>query len=152
METFPSLKPPDDPPREQVLTLAAAAAQLRVTRGTLRRWLRNGCPTVARGGRGRGHRTLIDVQHVQAWRALDGRAALVLSLAEQLPHVLAEAALQAFQQIEGSDKRRAAGLVAATWYMLASAALDCLREHAPAVREINALPAQIELLQKIARR
>lgn len=133
------------------LTVSAAARVLGVPPGTLRRWIRQGCPTVDRGQKGRGHACLVDVEAVLAWRRASRSDALILELAGELPNVLAAASLQAFTQIAGNDKPRMAGVLAGTWYLMASATLDYLRAKCPEVPEISSIPPEVGRLQKIAR-
>ena len=51
----------------EALPLAAAARQLGKSPGTLRRWIRSGCPALA-GGRGHGKGSRVDLAAVRAWR------------------------------------------------------------------------------------
>lgn len=51
------------------MTLADAAKALGVHTGTLRRDVRNGCPTISLGSVGRGHGTQIDPEAWKLWRA-----------------------------------------------------------------------------------
>jgi hypothetical protein len=112
---------------------------------------------VARGQRGRGRQALIDVAAVQAWRAArsgggDQAAvdAAMLTLAGEVPALLASAFGEAYRLVEGSDKRRAAGVMAGAWFVASTALLDRLRERCPAVPELQAVPNEIENLRKIS--
>ncbi|MGY0611711.1 hypothetical protein [Luteimonas sp. A501] len=127
-----------------------AASALGVRVGTVRRWIREGAPVVRTGRRGRGCAALVDPEAVQAWRQAGDRETAVLEVAAALPDVLANAAVEAWQQAQGIDKRQLAGVMAAGWYLSATAALDHLRAKHPAVPEIVAIPEQIERLRKIA--
>ena len=51
------------------MTLSDAAKELKVHIGTLRRDVRNGCPTLSLGSVGRGHGTQIDPEAWKLWRA-----------------------------------------------------------------------------------
>lgn len=133
------------------LAIPEAAAELGIPPGTLRRWVREGCPVAQRGRRGRGLAVLVSVPDVRAWRAADPCESQLLTLADELPHVLAGAAWQALCQVEGADKRRVAGLVAAFWFVTTTAALDHLRTKCPEIPELRCVPETIERLQKIAR-
>lgn len=131
--------------------LAAAAAELGVRVGTLRRWTRQGCPVVQRGSRGRGHALLLDVETVRTWSGAAGRDALVLEVAAEIPSLLATAAAESLQRASGVDKRALAGILVGSWYLATIAIVDRLRELNPAIPEPDTLPAEIERLRKIAR-
>lgn len=66
-----------------------AAQVLDVAEITLRRWIAQGCPVARRGGRGRGHSTLVIPEAVKAWR--DGGA--VGACRHDISGLLADAAL-----------------------------------------------------------
>ncbi len=132
-----------------MLPIDAAARELDVSPVTLKRWRRLGCPCVP-GRRGRGHATLYDVAAVRAWREANDRDALLMEIATAAPGVLADAALAAFAQIDAPDKRRQAGLLAATWYVLTTALLDHLRTTCAEVPELAGVPEPVERLRKIA--
>lgn len=133
------------------LALVDAAAALGVRPGTLRRWTRQGCPVVRRGSRGRGHALLLDVNAVRAWSGAAGRDALVLGLAAEIPILLATAAAESLRRASGVGKPALAGILAANWYIGATAIIDRLRELNPAIPELDTLPEEIERLRKIAR-
>jgi hypothetical protein len=133
------------------LPLSDAARVLGVAPSTLRRWVREGAPVLRRGRRGRGHSLLLDPGAVQQWRGAGELQAFVATLASEIPHLLADAMADAHRQVEGADKRRAAGLMAASWYRCATAVLDRLREQQDDVPELTQIPEPIERLQKIAR-
>lgn len=132
-----------------MLPIDAAARELGVAPVTLKRWRRLGCPCVP-GRRGRGHAALYDVEAVRAWREANDRDALLLEIAAAAPAVLADAALAAFTQVDAPDKRRQAGLLAATWYVLTAALLDHLRATCAEVPELAGVPEPVERLRKIA--
>ena len=137
----------------ECLPVPAAAHRLGVKPGTLRRWIRRGCPTVSPGRKGRGHACLVNLSDVQQWLKADQSDALLLELASALPEVMATASAEAWRQIEGSDKRRLAGILAATWYVLSCAVLDHLRAKCPEIPEVApTLPEPIERLRKIAQK
>jgi transposase-like protein len=133
------------------LPVDQAAAALGITKGTLRRWLRQGCPAVTRGRRGRGQAALVDPEQVMQWREAGERQRIYLELAGAVPVVLAKATCEAVRMTEGIDKRRLAGVQAATWYVATSAVLDHLRESCPSVPEVSEIPDEIQQLRKIAR-
>lgn len=135
----------------QGLPLAAAAQALGIPQGTLRRWMREGCPVAARGRRGRGHAVLLDPAAVRQWREAGERERIYLELAGAVPAVLAEAAAESLRQAQGLDKKRLAGTLAASWYLGTTAVLDHMREQCPAVPDVTDVPEQIEQLRKIAR-
>lgn len=134
------------------LPVADAARVLGIRPGTLRRWMREGCPVASRGRRGRGHAVLINPDAVRAWRDADQRAQVLLDLAAEVPRLLALAAEEAHRQANGVDKRKLGEILAATWFVGASTVLDHLRARCADVPQISPeLPAQIERLVKIAR-
>ncbi len=124
---------------------------LGVRPGTLARWVREGAPCVQRGRRGRGNALLIDPDAVRTWLGADTADALILELAATFPDVLATAAGDAFHLIEGPHKRATAGALAGAWFLAASAVLDHLRQRCASVGEIQALPDEVQRLQKIAK-
>lgn len=128
-----------------------AARELGVRPGTLRRWVREGCPVVQRGRRGRGLALVVDVAAVRQWREASERDAAILEIAGAVPEVLAAGIHEAWRLSEGMDKRKAAAILAGGWYLAASGLLDHLRQRCASVPEIAALPEPIERLQKIAR-
>ena len=132
-----------------MMPLAAAARELGVAPVTLKRWRKLGCPCVP-GRRGRGHAALFDVDAIRTWRAAHGREAALLEIATAAPGVLADATLDAFNQIDAPDKRRQAGLLAGTWYVLTAAMLDHLRTTCAEVPELAGVPEPVERLRKIA--
>lgn len=134
------------------LPLEQAAQVLGVRPGTLRRWVREGCPTACPGRRGRGHALLIDPTQVRQWREAGDRQALAMELASALPEVMAAATEKAWMEAEGIDRRRLAGVMAASWYLAACSVLDALRNTCPSVPDVGRpLPEAIERLEKIAR-
>lgn len=129
----------------------AAAQELGVSVATLRRWIRRGCPVAVRGHRGRGCRALIDPDAVRAWRQAGAREATLMALASSLPAVLAKAVEDAHQQVQGLDKRRLAGVMAATWFVATAAILEHMHELHPTIApDPRAVPDKIERLRKIA--
>jgi hypothetical protein len=132
--------------------LADAARELGVPPGTMRRWIRRGCPVAARGRRGRGHALLLDPDAVRAWRESSSADAVVLEIASAVPHLLADAAAESFQLVNGMDKRVAAAILTGGWYVAAHKVLDYLRKLNVAVPDLAAIPEQIERLRKIAQK
>lgn len=120
--------------------------------GTLRRWLRQGCPTVTRGRRGRGNAALVDPEAVRQWRGAGERERVFLELADAIPEVLAGAAAESLRLAQGMDKKRLAGVLTAHWYLGTAAVLDRMREQCPSVPDLTAIPDAVERLQKIERR
>lgn len=133
------------------LTVTEAARALGIKPGTLARWVRDGAPVVQRGRRGRGCALLVDLDAVRRWRGADERDALILELAQALPEVLACAVAEAHRLTDGPHKTAAAGVLAGCWYLSATAVLDLLRKRCASVAEIEALPEQVQRLQKIAK-
>lgn len=132
------------------LPLPAAARALGVSERQLRRFLRDGAPVARRGGRGRGRATLIDVEAVRAWRARpDDR---LRQFAGEVPELVAEAAEEAFQLVEGPQKRAAAGILAGAWYVTTTRLLGRLRGDLPDLQDPSAIPPPIERLREIAGR
>lgn len=132
------------------LPLHDAARALGIRPGTLRRWIRQGCPA-QRGRRGRGNSTLVNPESVRQWREADPVGVAILEIADALPETLAGAIAQSHRLAQGIDKRQLAGILAATWVMVTTAALDHLRDLNPYVPEIETLPDEIERLRKINR-
>jgi len=135
----------------RALPIAEAARELRVRPGTLRRWIRQGAPVAQRGCRGRGHALLVDVSAVKAWHGADARDGALLQIAAAIPEILAATTIQTLQDAQGVDKRKLAGILAASWYLSATATLDRLRELCAGIPEISSLPESIARLKKIAR-
>lgn len=133
------------------LPICQAAALLGVPTGTLRRWVRTGCPVVTPGRRGRGQAALVDPDEVRRWRESGERQRVYLEIAGAVPGVIAHATTETMRQAQGIDKRRLAGIQAACWYLTTNALLDHLREQCPEVPEVSEVPAEIEALRKIAR-
>lgn len=105
----------------------------------------------SRGRRGRGHAVLVDPATVREWLQAGSIDAVLLGLAGAIPELLATATLEALQRAEGLDKRRLAGVMAATWYVGANAVLDHMREQCSTIPELAEVPEEIERLRKIAR-
>lgn len=133
------------------LPVDQAAEALEVPRGTLRRYLREGCPVVSKGRRGRGHAVLVDPDAVREWLGAGERERAFLEMAAAVPDVLAEAANESLRQASGVDKRRLAGILAANWYIGATAILERMRKQCPSVPDVTSIPEEIEALRKIAR-
>lgn len=85
------------------LPIAEAAQELGERPGTLRRWIREGCPVAVPGQRGRGYVMHLDPDEVREWRAAandshdtddKGRAALLLELSEMVPVLIADATVE----------------------------------------------------------
>jgi hypothetical protein len=138
--------------RTEPLDLDAAARALAISRRTLRRWIRAGAPTVARGGRGRGRRVLLDPAAVRAWRASCAAPATppAAVLALRLFARTADAIAEAHRMADGPEKRRAGAWMAAAWYAAACAVADELRDVDPDVRDPQVIPEAIARLRKAA--
>jgi hypothetical protein len=134
---------------EQV-SIAQAAALLNLKPGTLRRWCREGLPYQP-GRRGRGHAAMVDPEQARQWIGSPADNRELLALAGDIQQVLAATMLECFKQSAGTDKRRIAGVFAATWYASSCALLDYLREKNSEVPDVKAMPFEITYLQKIAR-
>ncbi|MCR6651802.1 MAG: hypothetical protein NVV73_10085 [Cellvibrionaceae bacterium] len=132
------------------LPIEKAAIELGTKPGTLRRYCKQGMPHQP-GGKGRGKAVMVDPAVARHWITAPPDARQVLSIAGDLPSVLATAIFECWQQAEGVNKQRLAGVLAAGWYLAATAVLDRMREHNSAVPDISSLPAEIQYLQKIAR-
>lgn len=130
------------------ITIDEAARELEVSPTTIRRWIARGAPVARQGRRGRGQCTLVDPIVVAAWtQDCEAEAALV-ALAGRIPELLAEAALESFRN--APDKRGCAWALAFNWQLAASKILDALRKDAPAVPDLETVPAQVEALRKLA--
>jgi hypothetical protein len=51
------------------VSIGEAARYFRVSSGTVRRWIRGGCPCVEPGSVGRGHGASLNIDDVARWRA-----------------------------------------------------------------------------------
>jgi hypothetical protein len=132
------------------LPIKAAAERLDVAPGTLKRWIREGCPTARRGRRGRGCATLVDPVAVAAWRSADGGGHdLLIALAGDLPELVADAVWQVQAVTDGPHRDAVAGALAACWYQVTLAIADRIRQDAPDAPEPSALPEKIERLRSI---
>ncbi len=142
------------------LTIEQAAAALDLPPSTVRYWIdRRGCPTVRRGGRGRGRATLVDVAAVRRWMAgRDQPTAptaptsehdLALMYAAELPDLLARTVYAAYCRIDSPHKRQLAASVAVAWYETASQELDRLRQQHPDIPHVTSLPKAINKLKSI---
>lgn len=129
-----------------VLKLTAAAAELGLKLGTLRRLIGEGLPTVrrasARGGRGCG--TLLHVPTARAWLAAKQRPAravesLLLQLAAELPHVIGAALDVAGRVLDTPAKAELLRMLPAIWYLASTALRDHLTDThgAPAMRDLT---------------
>lgn len=95
---------------------------------------------------------MVEPEQVLAWQAAKGDMRAVHELGAELPQVLAEAALSAFAEIDGPEKRRFAGHLAACWFVMSCAVVDHLRKFSDDVPEVQSpYPEAITRLQKIAR-
>jgi len=94
-----------------IVTAAAAALELGVNEGTVRRWIREGAPCERLGGRGPGRGSLVVVDDLKRWRA--GRAGLIVgeSAGPDLSVIVARGLLRAF-------KRGTKGTTEPTWVKL----------------------------------
>ena len=134
-----------------MMPIPDAARALGIGEATLRRWIQRGCPVASRGRRGRGLATLVCPDAVRTWRQAGEREAVLMELASALPGVLAGGIEKAHQLAEGTDKRRLAGTLAATWFLATAAILETLHEHCPAIApDPRCVPGAIERLRKIA--
>lgn len=130
------------------LPLADAAHALEVSESTLQRWIAAGAPIARRGYRGRGRRTLIEVEAVRAWRRQgdDDRADYARALAGQLPGLIGDACAEALRL--APDKRDGAWIVVCVWQLVTGALLDSLRTDAADLPEPTVVPEAIERIRK----
>jgi hypothetical protein len=132
------------------LPIEKAAIELGTKPGTLRRYCKQGMPHQP-GGKGRGKAVMVDPAVARHWISAPPDARQVIALASELPGWIAKAIFNCWQEADGLDKRRLAGVLAAGWYMAAVTVLDGLREQNSAVPDISSIPPEIQHLQKIAR-
>lgn len=141
-------------------TVAAIAQHFDVSPRTVQHWIGAGCPVIRRGRRGNGGGALLDVDQVRAWRQAQqqrdsGGAGVVIELAAQLPHILADAVAQAAREATGPDKVRLHGLLAEAWHTSILHALAALREQYPDVahllRDPSVLPEPVFRLAQVNR-
>lgn len=133
------------------VTPADAARVLGITEYGVRTLVRAGAPVVRLGGKGRGNSLLVDPQALREWQQAGPHQRLLLQLASELPHILAAAAERAHHLVEDDPaKPRMAKLLVGAWYLEASAVLDHLRQHCPAVPTVrHPYPEAIQRLGKI---
>lgn len=121
------------------LPVPDAARMLNVRPGTLRRWIRQGCPVVERGRRGRGHAERVDPAAVAAWSRLSlgesssDRDCLMHDLEAAIPGLVAEASLQALADASpltqgGAELGRLRNAVGASAQLSCAALLRYMRE------------------------
>lgn len=127
--------------------ISEAAIELEVPPGTLRRWVREGLPVVRRGRPGRGHSTLIDVNAARAWRDGENCEDMVVTLAAEIPELMASAIWDVHKLSNGPHHGQVANALAAAWYSATTKLLDRLKDDAPEVPEIETLPEKIERLR-----
>ena len=136
-----------NPASAGVVAVAEAAAELRVSVPTVRRWIADGAPVVRRGRRGRGQSTLVNPQALLTWRASGGPS--LAAAAAALPDLIGECIVEALAQADGLPKQRVVGLLCLAWYRVATRVMDHLREHDSAVGDVVTIPLSIERLRKI---
>jgi len=137
-------------PQARLVSLSVAAAELGEKPGTLRRWCREGMPH-DKGGRGRGKATMVDVAVARQWADLPADTQHLMTLADELPRIMATAVFNRWCEFQGPDKRRLAGEMAVTWYICVTTLLDHLQALNPNVAEPEKMPSEIDYLEKIAR-
>ena len=141
--------------------LREAAVALETSVSTLRRWIAQGAPVARRGRRGRRHRTLVEVEAINAWRRAgaaqtagdrDAVKDALWRLGCEVPQLIADAVWDAWERMEGLPRAHLAGPMAATWYVVTSALLDRLGELGDTLFDIEpgAIPESIQQLRKIA--
>ncbi len=139
-------------PAESAVSLSRAARELRVSAGTVRRWLRAGAPGASPGEVGRGHGAQIVVADLVAWRGSHGQithavAAGADCVLDRVACALWNAYMrdgghgEAAHKALGISDRRAAALLVVAYQRIA-------REVTGA--EPERLPAQIEHLWTIS--
>jgi len=129
------------------VTLIEAARALGISPSTLRRWCAQGCPHQP-GRRGNGGAARYDPELIRRWRAGDLEVSYH-ALAAELHQAAAGALFEQWRAIEGPSKRRDAGLVAACWFIFATATTDVLRQRDSTIAEPR-LPSEIRHLRQIA--
>ena len=125
--------------------LADAAPALGVRLGTLRRLIGEGMPTVRRASArgGRGSTTWLHVPTARAWLAARQQPArpveaLLLTLASELPAVVAAGLDDAARLCDGPHKRDLMRVLPGVWWLVATAVRDHLVEHgAPPMRDLT---------------
>lgn len=125
------------------LPIPQAAKILGVHPATLKRWISRGAPVARRGRRGRGGRTLVDVDQVRQWQKGGDAEAVLYRLAADVPHLLADAMAQAHRLAEGPYKRELGQGLCGAWYLANAAIADRLRNEIPNIQEPTDLPPAI---------
>lgn len=132
------------------MPLKAAAVELGIRLGAMRRLVRDGAPVVRKGHRGRACSTLVDIDAIREWQR-GGADAIVREVASALPLILAETMQDTFQQAVGHmSNAQAAALLSAAWLRSANAVNDYMQTHCAGIPNISAMPAEIDRLRKIA--
>ena len=113
-----------------VTTVKLAATALGLKLGTLRRLVKEGCPVVRPGRDGRGNGTLLHLPTVRAWLAARQQPgqpteALLLTLASELPAVVAAALDVAGRVLDTPAKAELLRMLPGIWWLVATA----LRDH-----------------------
>jgi hypothetical protein len=93
---------------------------------------------------------LVDPDRLREWR--DSQRPHLAAAAAPLPDVLARVIAASLEHADGLPKQRMAGWAAGLWYELATAVMDELRRHDPAVGDVTVIPLPVERLRKIAAR
>lgn len=136
------------------VTVPEAARQIGKDVSTLRRWMRQGCPVVDYQGRGRGNRTLVDVDAILAWRQRHERHTDLSELADKIPDLIAGCVIDAFAYAESlgylpKDRSGCAFALSFAWKFSAQLVLDELREMDPDVGELDTVPDILTHLVKL---
>ncbi len=128
-------------------TVSEAAATLNVRRGTLRRWLRGGCPVVRRGRRG-GDCTLVDVDAVRCWLAATPAEQQLIALASEIPALVAGAVFDVSRAVEGPHKTSTARVLGVAGLVVIDTLLKRLNRDVPNISaELRDEPYRIARLR-----
>ena len=128
-----------------VVKLTAAVDALGLPLGKLRRLVKEGMPTVRRANArgGRGSTTWLHLPTCRQWLAARQQPAhpveaLLLTLASELPAVVAAGLDDAARLCDGPHKRDLLRVLPAIWYLTSTALRDHLNEHgAPTMRDLT---------------
>lgn len=134
--------------------IAEAARAIGERERTVRAWIERGAPVAKRGGRGRGRSTLVDPDALLEWRGRPKPDQRLLEFASDLPRLIADATVDAYQRIPDEKdknddaKKLAAGVLAACWALTTCVLLNRLRAYVGDDREVQ--PDDLDVPPEIA--
>ena len=131
------------------LTIEQAAQAEGVSAAAMRSRIRRNPAAVVRRGRGRGDRTLVDLDALRGTHASVKPQTIARDLAMCAADLLADAAWQTFIACSGPHKRPLIAELIGMWYRGTTMILDELRRIDPTVPDVIELPAKLVALRRI---